>query len=143
MRQSLANQLRAIKFDEQNPQLFGKIEQFEDYYYQLKNACEDLKEDLKRISWDLAQTKESDRANLDRLSKKINKSFKDYGDDEGMNILLLNRNRIMDHFFLAYIADLSNDEKTRLSPRQVKMIQEVVGSEIHIYFKRYSGDILL
>lgn len=133
---SLANQFKEnnlILSDE----LYQGLIDFESAHYKMKNEHSDLKEECEELKYSLKQIRENDENALTDISKKLSKVLKNEGEKELIAQFSLNRARIMDHFTMAYIAEL------KLKPSQVKLVQGVNEEGfIEMFFEKHSNLIL-
>ena len=135
---SLSNQYKEIYKDQIiNSSLAENISDFESEHYKVKNENTELKEDMEQIKFELDQLKKDDSNALVDISKKLSEALKSGGEDELLKQFALNRAKIMDHFTMAYIAELN------LKPSQVQLVQGVNDDgEVVMYFEKHSTLIL-
>ena len=141
---SIVHRLLKIDFDCLNPDLFKAIESLESNYYKLKNEnadldeqYEDLRYESKNLKIELDKLKTDDQKSLTDISKKLSNALKNEGEKEMIEIFVLNRAKILDHFTMAYVAELN------LKPSQVKLVQGV-GEDgfVEMFFEKHSNLIL-
>ena len=134
---SLANRLVLIGFNSTNPELFEEIKKFETSHYMMGNVLKNVQEHNGKIHYELHQLKEDDLKALVDISKKLSITLKGLGEDEMIKEIMLMRAKIMDHFTLAYLAEME------LPPSQIKLVQCVnANGEIEMYFEKHSNIIL-
>lgn len=131
---SISNQLR--EFDVPLS-LLEKVEKFETDYYQNKNQILDLEENNELLQFNLNQVAENHSLQLVDISKKLSKTKKNLGDNEMLNEIMLQKAKIIDHFTMAYLAEME------LKPSEIRMITNVTqDGEIQMYFEKHSDIIM-
>ena len=134
---SIANQLKQINFHAIQPLLFKQIERFENEFYKLKNKHSNTLEELEHQEYTLDLLRKKDDDHLVDISKRLTGILKNHGQDKMIEELLLARAKIMDHFTLAYMAEL------KLNPSEIKLVQGIDSEGyVEIYFVKNSPIIL-
>lgn len=133
---SLLNQLKEV-LSGKDPIPFldfgNQLNTFESNHYKLKNEHADLQEEYDQLKFEVQQVKQDDANWLVELSKKLAKTFKSGGADKMLAELTLHRAKIMDHFTMAYMAELN------LKPSEVKLIQGInEQGYVEMYFEKNS-----
>lgn len=132
--QSLANKLKESGYNIVNPKLFKEVEALENLYHATSNRNKDLAEENESL---IFQIQNDDQKCLVDISKKLNETLKSVGQNEMINQLMLERAKILDHFTMAYMAELN------LKPSEVKLIQSVNhNGDVEMYFEKHSNIIV-
>lgn len=139
---SILKMYKSIHGDQKN--IYSELSEFETEHYKLVNEnrenieqIDQLKFDLLNAITELDQIKTNDQNVLTDISKKLSSTLKIDGEDDLMTQFVFERSKIMDHFTMAYIAEL------KLKPSQVKLVQGVnEDGLIEMYFEKHSNLIL-
>lgn len=133
---SLANQLKDYRVGDL-PTFSKNIEKFESAHYKLKNDHAELHENFAQLTYELSKLNQSHQLALTEISKKLNKTLKGFGDDAMVTELALSRAKVLDHFVLAYMAELG------LKPSEIKMVQGFdKDGYVEVYFEKNSKILL-
>lgn len=134
---SLVNQAKELLYKGETAAFIENLDNFETNHYELRNEYLNLEEEFDQLKYELAELKKSDSNALTDISKKLSKTLKNEGEKELVIQFQLNRAKIMDHFTMAYIAELN------LKPSQVKLVQGVNDEGfVEMYFEKHSNLIL-
>ena len=134
--QSLTNRFSEIQIDLTHPQEFGRLSELESAYYRLKNENAQLVESNDQLKHELNEFQKNDEYQLSEISRKLKKEFKNLGEEKMLSKLVLMRSKILDHFTLAYIAELG------CKPSEAKLIQEPGPDGVELYFEKKTNIIL-
>ena len=127
--ESLENKLKKSGYYLINPKLYAEIVDLENRFNGLKS---DHMEGVEMIA-EYRKKENADQDCLTDISRKLNTTLKNLGEDEMIKDLMLQRAKILDHFTMAYMAD------SKLKPKELKLIQSVnENNEIEMYFEKHS-----
>ena len=102
-------------------------------YESLKKELIECRKDNNLLQLSINVAKEDHQNKLAEISKKLSKVLKTDGDDEMIAELQLHRATIMDHFTLAYMAELE------LKPSEIKLVQGINSDGyVEMYFVKNS-----
>ncbi len=118
-------------------ELLNDIQKFETDYYETKNQILDIIEENELLQFNLNQVAQNHSLQLTDISKKLNKTQKNLGENETLKEIMLQRAKILDHFTMAYMAEME------LKPSKIRLVTNVTDNgEIQMYFEKHSDIIM-